>query len=94
MKGLNIDRDKIGKVINENYASKFDISLEEKPSSNLWVYKFKGTGIQPAMLNVYYVNDGTGITVNQSAVTSCGLLLDPDEPFYPEPINRRTSTGR
>ena len=58
MKGLNIDRDKIGKVINENYASKFDISLEEKPN-NLWVYKFKGTGIQPAILNVYYVNDGT-----------------------------------
>ena len=58
MKGLNIDRDKIGKVINENYASKFDISLDEKPN-NLWVYKFKGTGIQPAILNVYYVNDGT-----------------------------------
>lgn len=49
---------------------------------------------QPLRRAAYYVNDGTGITVNQSAVTSCGLLLDPDEPFYPEPINRRTSTGR
>lgn len=58
MKGLNIDRDKIGNVLNENYSKNFDISLEEKPN-NLWVYKFKGTGVKPAILNVYYVNDGT-----------------------------------
>lgn len=49
---------------------------------------------QPIRRAAYYVNDGTGITVNQNAVTSCGLLLDADEPFYTAPINRRTSTGR
>lgn len=49
---------------------------------------------QPIRRAAYYVNDGTGITVSQDAITSCALLLDTDEPFYPEPINRRTSTGR
>ncbi len=58
MKGLNIDRDKIGKVLNESYSTKYDITLDEKPN-NLWVYKFKGTGFPTAILNIYFLNEGT-----------------------------------
>lgn len=58
MKGLSLNRNKIEDVLNENLSDKYTISKESKPNG-LIVYKFIGTGIKPASLNIYFINGGT-----------------------------------
>lgn len=58
MKGLSLNRNKIEDVLNENLSDKYTISKEGKPNG-LIVYKFTGTGIKPASLNIYFINEGT-----------------------------------
>lgn len=58
MKGLNINRNKIESVLNDNYSSKYQITKDNK-SDVLVVYKFVASGENTASLNVYHVNDGT-----------------------------------
>nr|WP_294927773.1 type II toxin-antitoxin system RnlA family toxin [uncultured Flavobacterium sp.] len=58
MKGLNINRNKIESVLNENLAGKYQITKDTK-SDVLIVYKFVATGENTASLNIHYVNDGS-----------------------------------
>lgn len=58
MKGLSLNRSKIEDILNENLSDKYTILKEAKPNG-LSIYKFKGTGVSTASLNVYFVNDGT-----------------------------------
>lgn len=74
MKGLSINRNKIDAILGENLNGKYDISKDVKPNG-LSIYKFKGTGIATASLNVYFVNDGT-TTLHYNTGSNQALSLE------------------